>query len=434
MILLGLQNHFPMKKNFLLLFCSLLTLSLQAQSEPCGFDYVQKQLYDNCHDCLRGKKEILSRDVPTSKRSFNQIYTIPVVVHDVYKNESTVLTSEEVEAVMASVTADFRHQNADTALIRDIFRDLATDTEIEFKLHDIIHVQSDATFGFDLLTGLPDHVKDSNAGGSDAVDPDHYLNIWVCNLEDGLLGYAYPPDGLDNWPNGSGAASKGIDGVVIGRTAFTTDAIIEFGNEEIVMKGRTITHEIGHYLGLRHIWGDGFSILGIAACDEDDGVEDTPNQGFQTEFSCDTTLNTCGSGEGDLPDMIENHMDYSSEDCKSAFTFGQSQIMRGVLENERSGLLDDGSSTLDIDSKSSDIIIDCYPNPSDGVIKLSSNQNDRFEVQIYSLLGHKVHAVANVDLASGRSERIDLSSLSSGVYIAVFVGEKYVSTKKVILH
>ena len=106
-----------------------------------------------------------------------------------------------------------------------------------------------------------------------------------------------------------------------------------------VINGRTATHEVGHYFGMRHIWGDGGGIFGGSSCNEDDGIADTPNQGAQSSNNCDTTLNTCVDPVGDMPDLIENHMDYSDETCKNMWTQMQADFIRNVLENERSGLL-----------------------------------------------------------------------------------------------
>ena len=134
-----------------------------------------------------------------------------------------------------------------------------------------------------------------------------------------------------------------LDGVVIDYRVFGRNSPFELDlgqGTPIVTQGRTPVHEVGHYLGLRHVWGDGGGLLGGDSCMEDDGVADTPNSGSQANFDCDPTRNTCIDATDDLPDMIENFLDYSSEACMNSFTMGQIEIMRGVLENERCMLVD----------------------------------------------------------------------------------------------
>lgn len=177
-------------------------------------------------------------------------------------------------------------------------------------------------------------MKFTDKGGYNAWDTKRYLNIWVCNLDDGdqtngiLLGFATPPEGAPNWPEGSSGTFE-TDGVVIHYQAFginNPDPI------STVTKGRTSTHEVGHYLGLRHIWGDG-------DCTMDDGIEDTPDASDATQSVCDYTKNTCTESPIEYPDMIENYMDYSDDNCLNMFSAGQVAIMQTVLQNLRSGLL-----------------------------------------------------------------------------------------------
>ena len=150
-------------------------------------------------------------------------------------------------------------------------------------------------------------------------DPEKYLNIWVVRFDQqsGLLGYAQFPSlsGLDGMKPNEGSANT--DGVVINYRAFgrTGAAQAPFDG------GRTATHEIGHFLGLRHIWGDG-------DCTVDDFCDDTPEAG-KPNYSCDATLNSCVGGDRD---MIENYMDYTNDGCMNIFTSCQRERIRTVLE------------------------------------------------------------------------------------------------------
>ena len=138
----------------------------------------------------------------------------------------------------------------------------------------------------------------------------------------------------------------GQDGValdfrVIGRNN-PNPVAIPGGVGNLVVRGRTACHEIGHYLGLRHIWGDG-GLLGPNDCNQSDGINDTPFASAQSPFDCDTTRNSCPKVETfynlDMPDLIENYMDYSSEDCMNMFTQGQVAMIQSVLAGPRKGLV-----------------------------------------------------------------------------------------------
>ena len=105
------------------------------------------------------------------------------------------------------------------------------------------------------------------------------------------------------------------------------------GNE----MGQACVHEVGHYLGLRHIWGDP---IGGSGCSVDDGISDTPNQNAASQFTCNYNLNSCTDSPINYPDMVENYMDYSNDACMNMFTANQSIVMRSVLELARPGLIE----------------------------------------------------------------------------------------------
>ena len=146
-------------------------------------------------------------------------------------------------------------------------------------------------------------MKFTSSGGSDVVDPQHYLNIWIVNnmpyMGGNILGYAQFPGG--NW------ATDGIvlDHRFVGNTSYST--------------GRTATHEIGHWLNLRHIWGDG-------RCKQDDFVTDTPSSD-RSNGGCPAYPTVhCRSA-----DMTMNYMDYVYDDCMYMFTDGQNDRMRSLF-------------------------------------------------------------------------------------------------------
>lgn len=271
-------------------------------------------------------------------------YVVPVAVHVVWKEPVEMLPECKVIEQIEILNEDYNRMNADAANLRAIFQGIAGNPSIEFRLDTIIWKQTSTLFystsPFPDIT-VTNKVKKSADGGSDALATDQYLNIWMCNMgTSGVLGFAYPPAGLANWPADSEAPTPQEEGVVLDYRVVGRYGEYTQQGTTLYTQGRAASHEVGHYLGLRHIWGDGLSaIFGIPDCSATDGVADTPTQGIGSQFACDTTQNTCGAGTaGDLPDMIENFMDYSTESCQNSFTQGQIAIMHGVLTAERANL------------------------------------------------------------------------------------------------
>ncbi|MCZ2338272.1 MAG: hypothetical protein LC127_08725 [Chitinophagales bacterium] len=185
------------------------------QFVPCLYDIVVQQREES----NPGYKQALYRAIEDAAKESHlrndEIYTIKVVFHVVYKTEEENIHDSLLVRQIERLNRDYRRQNADTINLRDVFHPVAADARIEFELNEIRRVQTTKTFR-PSFTGLPDQVKQTANGGSDAKDPDHYLNIWVCKiepltflgLESPVLGYAYPPDALSHWPAGSAAPAK----------------------------------------------------------------------------------------------------------------------------------------------------------------------------------------------------------------------------------
>jgi hypothetical protein len=252
------------------------------------------------------------------------VVTIPVVVHVVHNPAVPAqnIGDDQIHSQIAVLNQDFRAANADRDKVPAVWRQLVADAGIEFRLaaldpegeptDGIVRVPTDRTsFGFD------DAVKASASGGSDPWPTDQYLNVWVCQLGGGLLGYAQFPGGPPQ-----------TDGVVILHSAFGTTgtAAPPFDG------GRTATHEIGHWLDLYHIWGDD-----DGACSSDDKVADTPNQADANTGSPAFPRVSCGNGPHG--DMFMNYMDYTDDDAMFMFTHGQSKRMDACLEGVRASFL-----------------------------------------------------------------------------------------------
>ena len=219
------------------------------------------------------------------------------------------------------------------------------------------------------------------------------------------------------------------DGVVVQYEAFGSNNPnpLIAGGAEIDVRGRTTTHEVGHYLGLRHIWGDG-------DCLEQDGVDDTPNAEDQSG-SCDLEKNTCLddiADLGDLPDMVENYMDYSPETCQNSFTLGQVGIMRGVLEIERFDLVNDNPA-LGINSDQLKLAnFKLYPNPSTGAVQFSVINSDENGISRIEVLSETGQFVQSMQLSAGTSST-EIEGLPRGIYFVRLTNETGIRTEKLVI-
>lgn len=229
---------------------------------------------------------------PQALRSSGTI-TIPVVVHVVYKAAAENISDAQVQSQIAVLNEDYNNQNSDRTLLPAEFTGVRGTVGVNFVLNRIIRkATTKKSFGTN------DAVKKSQLGGDDVVDPAHYLNIWTCNLGQSLLGYAQFPGG-----------NPATDGVVCLYSAFgRTGTLIQNYN-----KGRTATHEVGHWMNLRHIWGD-------ANCG-DDLVADT-RVAATANYGCPSypKYTTC---KGGLAEMTMDYMDYTDDACMYFFTQGQ---------------------------------------------------------------------------------------------------------------
>lgn len=243
------------------------------------------------------------------------IYTIPVVVHVVYNGSSENISDAQVQSQIAVLTEDFRRLNADKTNTPSAFSSIAADVEIEFCLATkdpagnattgITRTSTSVTQFYD-----NDGVKFNSSGGKDAWATDKYLNLWSCDLGTGLLGYAQFPGG-----------SASTDGVVINYRYFGRNG----SAQAPFNKGRTATHEVGHWLNLYHIWGDDGG-----ACTGSDNVTDTPNQAADS-YGCPTYPKTDACSPSSPGVMFMNYLDYTDDACMNMFSSGQSSRMRALF-------------------------------------------------------------------------------------------------------
>jgi len=249
------------------------------------------------------------RAVATLKKP--KLVTIKTVVNVVYKTNAQNVSTAQINSQIAVLNRDFRAKNPDRAGTPAPWKGLVGDTFIKFKLAKVTRTKtSKDAFSFD------EGVKKASTGGIAPYRPKTHLNLWVCALSGGLLGYAQFPGG-----------PSATDGVVINYLALGTNGTAQAPFN----KGRTATHEVGHYLNLRHIWGD------TPDCSGSDMVADTPNCAGPNFGAPTWPVVTCNNAPNG--DMFMNYMDYTDDGAMFMFTAQQVLRMRIALETVRSGLI-----------------------------------------------------------------------------------------------
>jgi hypothetical protein len=250
----------------------------------------------------------------------NDEVTIPVVVHVVYRSEAENITEAQINAQIDALNRDYNKRNTDISALPTEFAGTAAATNISFKLaartpdnkptNGILRYQSSRA-----EWGILDDVKRTTKGGFQNWDPAKYLNIYVCNIGGGTLGYASFP-----------GAPASLDGIVIDFRAFGTGGTARAPYS----RGRTLVHEVGHWLNLYHIWGD-------SDCG-DDHCSDTPTQKDANYGNPSTPqYSTCGGKTS--RDMSMNFMDYVNDDAMIVFTAAQKVRMWATLNSVRKGIL-----------------------------------------------------------------------------------------------
>jgi len=264
------------------------------------------------------RKAIESYRLSAFAQRTNATYTIPVVVHVVMSNPSTV-TDAQVQSQIDVLNEDYAGLNADSTRIPAAFKPFFGKSNIRFCLARR-DVKGDATNGIVRVTsstlsdpGLQDPIKFSCKGGSDAWDATRYLNIWVCQMPSGFLGYSF-------------FASDPLSVIPLTERGFV-NSYRSFGRGIFAQApfnlGRTATHEIGHFFDLSHIWGPN-NCDGTQSCSDDDDINDTPPQ-YKCTFgapAADSIIkDACTTTAPGI--MWMNYMDYVDDACMYMFTNGQ---------------------------------------------------------------------------------------------------------------
>ncbi len=292
----------------------LLTATLASAQRNCGtMEVLDRQLREDpaMQERMNAIENHTQQFVQNPGAQDRVVVTIPVVVNVVYFNGTQNISDAQIQTQIDVLNADFRLLNADQSLIPPLFQGLKADSEVNFCLATRdpsgnattgIRRRQTTVNGF----GTNDAVKYDANGGISAWDRNSYLNLWICDLSGGLLGYAQFPGGP--------AATDGVvcDFAYVGTIGTAT---VPFN------LGRTATHEVGHWLNLRHIWGD-------ANCGSD-LVSDTPLHNT-SNGGCPAYphYSTCS---GAPIEMTMNYMDYTDDACMYMFSLGQKARMQAVI-------------------------------------------------------------------------------------------------------
>ena len=396
-------------------YCLAFTLFLSPiQAQRCVTNsYAQKNLpgsFAANNSRISSTRDILKEEV----------ITIPVVIHVLYNNPIENISDAQILSQLEVLNKDYRRQNSDTVNTPKPFATLGADAKITFCLARKDPNGRPTTGIIRKYTSVQnwladDGMKYTSQGGDNAWDAKRYLNIWVCNLFGRMLGYSSLP---------GSQADK--DGLVIKYTAFgTTGTVLSPFN-----KGRTATHEVGHWLGLMHIWGD-------KSCG-DDGVFDTPPQQSYNN-GCPSFPHTTACSVNPDGDMFMNFMDLTDDACMNIFTTGQKNKMRSLFAagGARNSFLSSNAcdstytaqaGPLPAEEIKPVLSIEVYPNPViDKLVVKSSVANDLVgkRLIIFNVLGK----VVVTKILSSQINTINFEGLPAGIYM-LQIGEETV--RKVI--
>ncbi len=323
--------------------------------------------------------------------------TLSVVVHVLYQDEEQNLSDEQIYAQIEELNRAFHEDGSGAAQLLPPFRPLLADLELQFCLASL-DPDGNPTNGITRTPvaqagmGLTEAVFFSALGGVDNWDAARYINIRVVDMGGSILGKATFPD----------EATPEKDGLLIDWRVFGLSA-----NGAPHGLGRTAVHEMGHYFGLLHPWGEG-----NANCENDDGLEDTPRTSETYLGECPSGLReSCGSA-----DMYTNYMYYSDDACLWQFTPEQKGVVWNTLLHERLGLLSGEGCSSPLPGRAAPQAFRLWPNPFEGKANLQWEGVLEEEVQLF-LYDAAGRLLLQWRLPAGSSAyAMDLRDLPAGLY------------------
>ncbi|OYU85672.1 MAG: hypothetical protein CFE24_00240 [Flavobacterium sp. BFFFF2] len=409
-------------KKYLLFFGLICALGWSQPIDRCNYSKFLKKKFQERPELEQYHRDMQAylRQPQTALANKNSqiVVTIPVIFHILYKTTAQNVSDAQIDSQIAVLNADYRKLNTNfSSAVPAAYQSLGADVELLFC--KAVRTPAGAA-----TTGVVRKSINSNAifediyftsTGDLAWDTTQYLNIWVGSFTDTtLLGFATPPSNVGD-PS---------DGLCIGYKNFgsTGTAVSPFN------KGRTATHEIGHYFGLEHPWGEDGSACGSGL--NDDGCADTPATN-NPYYGCPTfpdNTNMCTSTANGA--MFMNYMDYVNDICMGFFTAGQKVIMRNAVNGPRAALLNSNACVpLSVDRFDAIQSIQAFPNPFSNYFTLSSPSMDIDSADIYNLNGQLVKQIK----MNGNNTRVDMDELPASAYfLRVYQGSNFVTSLKVI--
>lgn len=392
----------------------------------CGTMEHQKMLEQQDPHLLQNQEKIERevQDFITQYRTnpdytVTAVVTIPVVFHVVWNTTAESLNVNRLNDQLAVLNADYRKLNTDWSNTPSAWQGLVADCEVQFCLAQRDpsgNATTGITYTNTTVTSFSTNnaVKYNSQGGKNIWDRNKYLNIWVCDLGSGLLGYAQFPGG-----------NSATDGVVIDyQYTGTTGASAPFN------KGRTATHEVGHWLNLRHIWADD-----NGGCTSDDLVSDTPIQANYT-FNCPSPSSVITDAcQPSAPGIMwMNYMDYVDDACMYMFTTGQKTRITATLNGTRVSIKTSNGCTPPSAgvTEYTSYAINIIPNPGSGQFIVSSpvySLKD-CQVRVFDAVGKQM---TNFQNGNSIEVKLDLSALPEGVYFLQLDNGTGTITKRLII-
>ncbi len=411
---------------------ALLSYNANAQTNKCAtMQHLEKSLVQDptlkqrMVDSEKATRQWILTHVQ-SKKANTEVIVIPTVVHVIWNSSVENVSDEQILSQIEVLNNDFRLMNADSLDEQHPFRPFVIDAKIEFCLAQQDPDGSPTTGITRTQTNVVawgednwDNIKSTVNGGKNNWDPTKYLNIYVVNLDGKILGFAAFPDELASKPD--------LDGTVIRYEAFGTNGTAGTGEFSLNNKGRTGTHEIGHWLNLKHIWGD-------STCGDDliNDTEKAEEANYGNPTFPHRANNTCGSGTNG--EMFMNYMDYVDDSCMFMFTSGQADRMRASLNGPRSGLLTSIGCKLPTALNEVNILnaATVYPNPNSGKFTLYINLKNITLVNA-SLINMFGATVKEFGVISKEISTIDITDVSTGAYYLRLSNSTTSTIKKVFI-
>jgi len=315
-----------------IVFAIWIALSATASTKTCKTTLYNQYLQSKSNNLLEKNDDAIDLSI------LPDTICIPIVVHNLYHLPNQKIKVQAIKSQIENLNKDFNAANANLAIVDPNFESLIANIGIRFFLADIDETGNSFNGIIYRPTEVDTFKLNQNATlGQPYVDskpwnPNKYINLWVANLEAGVSGYAAYP----------GTSSK-EDGIVIHYQNFGLDAAWVSPPYHM---GKTLTHELGHYFGLKHLYGEHLN-----DCKEDDGLADTP-QTDKSYTGCPElgkNLNTCNDTYS-KQDMVQNFMNQCNDTCIAMFTKDQKAQMLYHLMKHRSGLINSNCSSNNVSS------------------------------------------------------------------------------------